>query len=172
MRLGDIIGLIQCSFNFLWINGRMALLLFHTREWWQHEFLVNVMTVIHEVNTGAVREKCAATFFLNILSAIFSYIRVTTPRGRISINIQAGGYALLYFSLKCRINSSLEFFSSLSTNTMVLLNFSAFANIDSSVIQKILSVVSATMFANALRRAISIFSISLKRNNLSFLSKQ
>lgn len=86
MRLGDIIGLIQCSFNFLGINGRMALLLFHTREWWQHEFLVNVMTVIHEVNTGAVRE-----IVLQLSSSIYCrpyfHIYVLQPQEEESLSI-------------------------------------------------------------------------------------
>lgn len=68
--------------------------------------------------------------------------------------------------------SSFELVSSLSTNVIVRLNLSSLANIETSVIQKILPVSSAAMFANALRRAISTFSISLNRKSRNFLSKR
>ena len=164
--------LIQGRFIFLGINGLIGYCLFHVLEWWQHEFRVKAMTVSHDVNTGTGKSNCEATFFFSWFDLMFSYKWVTIPNGSISIKIHAGGYSLSYFSLKCRMNSSFELFSSLSTNAIVRLNLSVLANNLASVIQKILSVSSATMFASALRKAISTFSISLKRNSRSFLSKR
>lgn len=50
---------------------------------------------------------------------------------------------LSYSLLKCRVDSSFELFSSLSTNAMVRLKLSAFTNKLPSVIQKILPVSSS-----------------------------
>ena len=57
---------IHLPFSFRGIMGLMAFSLFHTRAWWQQEFLVRVTTVIHEMNTGTVRPKRAAIFFLSV----------------------------------------------------------------------------------------------------------
>ena len=91
IRFGDTLETIHRAFSLRGIIGLMAFSLFHTRAWWQQALRVKVTTVIHEVNTGTVNPKRAASFFLRALSAKFSNMRVTTPRGSISTRIHAGG---------------------------------------------------------------------------------
>ena len=91
IRFGDTLETIHRAFSLRGIIGLMAFSLFHTRAWWQQALRVKVTTVIHEVNTGTVSPKRAAIFFLRVLSAKFSNMRVTTPRGSISTRIHAGG---------------------------------------------------------------------------------
>lgn len=53
--VGGTASLIQGRFIFRATIGLMAYCLFHTLAWWQQEFLARVMTVSHEVKTGAGR---------------------------------------------------------------------------------------------------------------------
>ena len=91
IRFGDTLETIHRAFSLRGIIGLIAFSLFHTRAWWQQALRVKVTTVIHEMNTGTVNPKRAASFFLRALSAKFSNMRVTTPRGSISTRIHAGG---------------------------------------------------------------------------------
>lgn len=109
------------------VNARKDKYLFQSRAWWQQEFLVNVIIVIHDINTGTVKQKCLAIFLRIWLLAIFSYTLVNTPKGIISASIQDGGYSSSYVFLKWVIKSSQLFCNSLFISAFVLLNLSASA---------------------------------------------
>ena len=155
---------IHGAFQRFISRARIDSLRFHNLAWWQHAFRVTVIMVSHEVNTGTFNPKYRAILFRIWLLAIFSYTRVSTPKGNISASIHEGGYGSVYVSLKCLINSSRVVCSSLSISCNVLWNLSACAYVSAEVIQNGLPVSLLVMFTIALRTAISILSIWSKIN--------
>ena len=71
--------------------GIILFCLFHTLVWWQQAFLVNVIMVSQDSKGLSCRPNCNAICFFIPLFFKLLKILVSTPKGNISDNIQAGG---------------------------------------------------------------------------------
>ena len=76
------------------IVARMEKTLFQIRAWCPHELRVTATMVSHDSNGATCKSNDCDIRFFSFLFFIFAKILVTTPKGRISINIHAGGYGL------------------------------------------------------------------------------
>lgn len=145
--------------------------LFHVRQWWQHILRKPARMTIHELNTGTCKPKCWATRFLShYLSGSCKSCKAILTAEFQQSSMQADNRP--YKRNGNGVWSLPLIFNSASIVSCVYRKLCILKKYAGLVIQNKSLKYSLTALVMQLRIATSIFSITLKSNNLSLRSKR